>query len=95
MEDLKTRLTVVESDKKSLKEGMKFINEDLEEVKTSKTSMGAITNKNTEDIESLERSFLSLKRRNIKLEAYTRRENIKIFNIEENEGENSNTVISS
>ena len=32
-----------------------------------------------------------MKRRNIKLEAYTRRENIKIFNIEENEGENGNT----
>ena len=90
MEDLKMRLTVVESENKSLKKGMKFINEDLE-VKTTSTSMGAITNKNTEDIKSLERSFLSLKRRNIKLEAYTRRENIKIFNIKENEGENSNT----
>ena len=84
MEDVKTRLAVVESENKSLKETMKFINEDLEEVKTTSTGMGAITNKNTEDIESLERSFLSLKRRNIKLEAYTRRENIKIFNFEEN-----------
>ena len=91
MEDLKSRLTVVESENKSLKEGMKFTNEDLEEVKTISTNMGAITNKNTEDIQSLERNVLSLKRRNIKLEAYTRRENIKIFNIEENEGENGNT----
>ena len=91
MEDLKARLTEVESENKSLKEAMKFTNEDLEEVKTISTSMGAITNKNTEDIQSLERNFLSLKRRNIKLEAYTRRENIKIFNIEENEGENGNT----
>ena len=32
-----------------------------------------------------------MKRRNIKLEAYTRREKNKIFNIEENEGENGNT----
>ena len=91
IENLKTRLTVVESENKSLKEAMKFTNEDLEEVKTTSTSIGAITNKNTEDIESLERNFLSLKRRNIKLEAYTRRENMKIFNIEENEGENGNT----
>ena len=82
IENLKTRLTVVESENKSVKEAMKFTNEDLEEVKT---------NKYTEDIESLETNFLSLKRRNIKLEAYTRRENIKIFNIEENEGENGNT----
>ena len=57
---------------------MKFINEDLEEVKMTSTSIGANTNKNTEDIKSLERNFLSLKRRNIKLEAYTRRENIKM-----------------
>ena len=84
MEDVKSRLTVVESENKSLKEAMKFTNEDLEEVKTISTNMGAITNKNTEDIQSLERNVLSL-------EAYTRRENIKIFNIEENEGENGNT----
>jgi len=71
---------------------MKFTNEDLEEVKTTSTSIGAITNKNTEDTKSLERNVLSLKRRNIKLEAYARRENIKIFfNIEEKEGENGNT----
>ena len=70
---------------------MKFTNEDLEEVKTTSTSIGAITNKNTEDTKSLERNILSLKGRNIKLEAYTRRENIKIFNIEEKEGDNGNT----
>ena len=95
MEDLKTRLTKVESENKSLKEAMKFTNEELEEVKTTSTCMGAITNKNTEDIQSLEITFLSLKRRSIKLEAYTRRETIKIFNIEESEGENGNRVISS
>lgn len=45
MEDLKSRLTVVESENKSLREAMKFTNEDLEEVKTISTNMGAITNK--------------------------------------------------
>ena len=93
MEDLKTRLTVFESENKSLKGALKFTNEDLEERKTISTSIGAITNKNTEDIKSLERNFLSLKRCNIELEAYTRRENIKIFNIEENEGENGNNIL--
>ena len=70
---------------------MKFTNEDLEELKMTSTSIGAITNKNTEDIKSLERKFLSLKRRSIMLEACTKRENTKIFNIEEYEGENGNT----
>ena len=59
MEELKVHLTEVESENKSLKEAMKFTNEDLEEVKTISTSMGAITNKNTEDIQSLERKLLS------------------------------------
>ena len=62
MEDLKTCLTAVESENKSLKEAMKFINEDLEEVKMTSTSTGANTNNNTEEIKSLERNFLSLKR---------------------------------
>ena len=44
IENLKTRLTVVESENKSLKEAMRFTNEDLEEVKTTSTSIGAITN---------------------------------------------------
>ena len=35
--------------------------------------------------------MLKLKRRNIKLEAYTRRENLKLFNIEEKEDENVDT----
>ena len=35
--------------------------------------------------------MLKLKRRNIKLEAYTRREHLKLFNIEEKEDENVDT----
>lgn len=91
MEDLRTRLTEVENENKSLKEAMKSTNEEFEEMKTTSTTMCTIANKNTEDIQSLEKEVLMLKRRNIKLEAYTRRENIKIFNIAENEGEDRNT----
>ena len=76
------RLTKVESENKRLKEAMKFTNEDLEEVKTTSTRIGAITNKNTDYIQSLERNFLSLKCRNIKLEEHTRKENIKTLNID-------------
>ena len=81
MEDLKTRLTEVENENKSLKEAMKSMNEEFEEMKTTSTTVGTMTNKNTEDIQSLKKEVLVLKRRNIKLQAYTRRENIKIFNI--------------
>ena len=43
---------------------------------------------NSEDIESLDADVEMLKQRNIKLEAYTRRENIRIFNIKEEPDEN-------
>ena len=42
------------------------------------------------ELNSLKEEVMNLKRRNIKLEAYTRRENIKIFGIEDERGE-SNT----
>ena len=48
--------------------------------------MGANMDKNAEDFHSLEKEVLMLKRRNIRLEAYTRRESIKIFlNMKEDE----------
>ena len=44
---------------------------------------------NGEDIESFDADILALKRRDIKLETYTRRENIRIFNIKEEADENT------
>ena len=41
--------------------------------------------KNAEEFKSLEKEVFMLKRRNIRLEAYTRRESIKIFNMKEDE----------
>ena len=70
---------------------MKSMNEEFEGMKTTSTTMGTITNNNTEDIQSLEKEVLMLKCRSIRLEAYTRRENIKIFYIAENKGEDRNT----
>ena len=44
---------------------------------------------NGEDMNSFDTDIEVLKRRNIKLEAYTRRENIKIYNIKEVSDENT------
>lgn len=55
MEDLKTRLTAVENENKSLKEATKSMNEEFEGMKTTSTIMSTITNKNTEDVQSLEK----------------------------------------
>ena len=54
-------------------------------LKTTQVYMGANMDKNAEDFHSLEKKGLMLKRRNIRLEAYTRRESIKIFNMKEDE----------
>ena len=43
----------------------------------------------TRELNSLKEEVENLKGRNIKLEAYTRRENIKIFGIKESAGETS------
>ena len=47
--------------------------------------MGANMEKNAEVFHSLEKEVLLLKRRNIRLEAYTRRESKKIVNMKEDE----------
>ena len=58
----------------------------------STTVYSSITvDKVTKELSSLKEEVLKLKRRNIKLEAYTRRENLKLFNIEEKEDENVDT----
>ena len=44
---------------------------------------------NGEDMNSFDTDIEVLKRRNIKLEAYTRRENIRIYNIKEESDENT------
>ena len=38
---------------------------------------------NSENIDDIDADIEALKRRNIRLEAYTRRENIRIYNVEE------------
>lgn len=48
---------------------------------------------NSEDIESFDADIEALQRRNIKLEAYTKRDNIRIFNIKEEADENTDELV--
>ena len=47
----------------------------------------------SEDIEFFDADIGTLNRRKIKLEAFRRRENIKIFNVKEKSGENTEELI--
>ena len=85
IESLKTRLTKLEDENKQLKEAANLSEQDITGLKTTQVYMGANMDKNADDFHSLEKEVLMLKRRNIRLEAYTRRESIKIFNMKEDE----------
>ena len=85
IESLKTRLNSVEEENKQLKDAVNFSKQDITGLKTTQVYLGASVDKNAEEFQSLENEVLMLKRRNIRLEAYTRRESIKIFNMKEDE----------
>ena len=85
IESLKTRLNSVEEENRQLKDAVNFSKQDITDLKTTQVYLGASVDKNAEEFQSLENEVLMLKRRNIRLEAYTRRESIKIFNMKEDE----------
>ena len=85
IESLKTRLTNLEDANKQLKEAANLTEQDITGLKTTQVYMGAKMDKNAEEFHSLEKEVFMLKRRNIRLEAYTKRESVKIFNMKEDE----------
>ena len=82
---MKTRFTNLEEENKQLKEATNLTEQDITGLKTTQVYMGSNMDKNAEEFHSLEKEVLMLKRRNIRLETYTRRESIKIFNMKEDE----------
>ena len=85
IESLKTRLVNLEEENKQLKEAANLTEQDITGLKTTQVYIGVNMEKNAEEFHSLEKEVLMLKRRNIKLEAYTRRESLKLFNVKEDE----------
>ena len=84
---MKTHLTNLEEENKHLKEAANLTEQDITGLKTTQVYLGANMGKNAGVFHSLEKDVLLLKRRNIKLEVYTRRESIKIFNVKEDEAD--------
>ena len=85
IESLTTRLTNLKEENKQRKEAANLTEQHITGLKTTQVYMGANMDKNAEEFHPLEKKVLLLKRRNIRLEAYTRRESIKIFNMKEDE----------
>ena len=87
---VKTRMMQLEEENKQLKQAAESTANEITDLKATTVYAYSGLENNTEELNSLKEEVMNLKRRNIKLEAYTRRENIKIFGIEDERGE-SNT----
>lgn len=90
---LKSEICGLRGELKDLKDSLDFANQEIETLKAEFAKTSATVEENIEDIESLDADIETLKRRNIKLEAYTRRENVRIFNVEEEVDENTEAVV--
>ena len=87
---VKTRMMQLEEENKQLKQAAENTANEITDLKATTVYAYSGLENNNQELNSLKEEVMKLKRRNIKLEAYTRRENIKIFGIEDERGE-SNT----
>ena len=84
---VKDCLTVVEEENKQLRKAAEYIGKELTDLKFCVANMCSQTASGTEKMQNHNMEIQQLKCRNIKLEAYTRRESIKIYKLQEIEGE--------
>lgn len=78
---LKTRLAEVEVENRELRKTVDLNGRELAELKVSVANTCSQTAVNGEDLRKLKAEVHKQKCRNIKLEAYTRRQNIKILEV--------------
>ena len=90
---LKNKICGLRGELKDLKVSLDFANPEIETLKAEFAKTSATVEEHIEDIESLDTDIETLKRRNIKLEAYMRRENVRIFNVKEEVDENTEVVV--
>ena len=81
--------------KDELKKSLQSAEEEVQSLQESQKETSAQVKENNEDIDFLFEEIGALRRRNIKLEAYTRCENVRIFNVEEEEDENTEELVRS
>ena len=91
IEFLKNEISGPREELKSLKDSLEFAERVIERLKEKMAE--TTTTIKSEDIEFFDADIGTLNRRKIKLEAFRRRENIKIFNVKEKSGENTEELI--
>ena len=86
-DSMKMRLIELEDESRKLKEASEITASEISNLKTTTVYTFANMDATTREFNCLKEEVENLKRRNIKLEACTRRENIKIFEIKKCAGE--------
>ena len=89
IESLKKEIGELKGELKGLKESLEFAEKEITSLKAEMAETSTTVKENSEDINSFDTDIEALKRRNAKLEAYTRCENIRIYNIKEESDENT------
>jgi len=89
---VKKRMTEIEEENKQLKLAAENTATEITDLKATTVYAYSGLENNNKELDSLKEEVMNLKRCNITLQAYTRRENIKIFGIKDERGEfNSGT----
>lgn len=89
IETIKDRVTQLEDENKQMKEAADATAVEITNLKTTTVFICSNMEAHSNELKSLKEEVTNLKRRNIRLEAYSRRENVKIFGIKESVGESN------
>ena len=92
IESLKSEIITLRSEVKDLKDSQNFAQENITQLQTELAKTTATVEEHGYDLDSMDADIEALKRRNIKFEAYTRRENMRIYNVNEESEENIEDV---
>ena len=92
---LKDEIRKLRDEVKNLKQSLQSAEEEIQSLQESQKETSAQVKENNKDSDFLFKDIGALGRRNIKLEAYTRRENVRIFNVGEEEDENTEELVRS
>ena len=93
IESLKSEIITLRSEVIDLKDSLNFDQENITQLQTELAKTTATVEEHGDDLDSMYADIEALKRRNTKLEAYIRRENMQIYNVNEESEENIEDLV--
>ena len=93
IESLKSIINNLREEVKDLKTSLNFAQENIAQLQKEVAKTTTTVDEHSDNLDSMDADIEALKRRNIKLEAYTRRENMRIYKIREEPEEKTEEVV--